>query len=100
MSVGPVIFQYGAEVSSPAPEATSQGLLMLAGQISGIIFIFGMDFFRTASGSMTPFLWVLIALAVLNIVFALMLKESDDCGGGSLGRLNTDGLKQGVVIQI
>ena len=76
MSVGPVIFQYGAEVSYPAPEATSQGLLMLAGQISGIIFIFGMDFFRTASGSMTPFLGVLIALAVLNIVFALMLKES------------------------
>jgi VIT1/CCC1 family predicted Fe2+/Mn2+ transporter len=35
-----------------------------------------MDFFRTDSGSMTPFLWVLIALAVLNIVFALMLKES------------------------
>jgi len=80
MSVGPVIFQYGAEVSYPAPEATSQGLLMLAGQISGIIFIFGMDFFRTASGSMTPFLGVLIALAVLNIVLALMLKESSMIG--------------------
>jgi len=49
---------------------------MLAGQISGIIFIFGMDFFRTASGSMTPFLVVLIGLAALNIVFSLMLKES------------------------
>jgi MFS family permease len=80
MSIGPVIFQYGAEVSYPAPEATSQGLLMLAGQISGIIFIFGMDFFRTTSGSMTPFLGVLIALAVLNIVFSLMLKESPMIG--------------------
>ena len=80
MSSGPVIFQYGAEVSYPAPEATAQGLLMLAGQISGIIFIFGMDFFRTASGSMTPFLGVLIALAVLNIVFSLMLKESPMIG--------------------
>jgi Na+/melibiose symporter-like transporter len=76
MSAGPVIFQYGAEVSYPAPEATSQGLLMLAGQLSGIIFIFGMDVFRGASGSMTPFLWVLIALAAANIVFAFKLEES------------------------
>jgi MFS family permease len=80
MSAGPVIFQYGAEISYPSPEATSQGLLMLAGQISGIIFIFGMDFFRTASGSMTPFLVVLIGLAALNVVFSLMLKESPMIG--------------------
>ena len=43
MAGAPICFQYGAEVSYPAPEATSQGLLLLAGQISGIIFIFGMD---------------------------------------------------------
>jgi len=76
MSVGPVVYQYSAEVSYPAPEATSQGLLVLAGQISGIIFIFGMDMFRTESGSMTPFLLVMIALAVVNIVLAALLKES------------------------
>ena len=76
MSAGPVIFQYSAEVSYPSPEATSQGLLMLAGQISGIIFIFGMDFFRTESGSMTPFLVVLIALSFLNIGLSFVLKES------------------------
>ncbi|MBW1891303.1 MAG: MFS transporter, partial [Deltaproteobacteria bacterium] len=51
MSIAPVAFQYGTEISYPAPEATSQGVLMLAGQISGIIFIFGMDMFRTESGS-------------------------------------------------
>jgi len=76
MSVAPVVFQYSAEISYPAPEATSQGLLMLAGQISGIIFIFAMDFFRSASGSMRPFLIVLIALALFNIVLSLFLKES------------------------
>jgi len=76
MSVGPVVYQYSAEVSYPAPEATSQGLLVLAGQISGIIFIFGMDMFRTESGSMTPFLLVMIALAVVNIILAALLKES------------------------
>jgi MFS family permease len=76
LSAAPVIFQYAAEVSYPSPEATSQGLLMLAGQIAGIIFIFGMDYFRTDSGSMTPFLIVLIGLALGNILLSLMLKES------------------------
>ena len=82
MSVGPIIYQYSAEISYPAPEATSQGLLTLSGQISGIIFIFGMDIFRTESGSMTPFLLVMIALASVNIILALMLKESHMIDGG------------------
>ncbi len=76
LSGGPVIYQYSAEITYPAPEATSQGLLTLAGQISGIIFIFGMDMFRTDSGSMTPFLLVMMALAFFNIILALNLGES------------------------
>ncbi len=76
MSIGPVIFQYGTEIGYPAPEATSQGMLMLAGQISGILFIFGMDMFRTESGSMTPFLLVMIVLWLFNILLSFMLKES------------------------
>ena len=80
MSAGPVIYQYSAEVSYPSPEATSQGLLMLAGQISGIIFIFGMDLFRSESGSMTPFLIVLIVLSLINIALSFMIKESSMIG--------------------
>jgi MFS family permease len=76
MSSGPIIYQYGAEITYPAPEATSQGLLTLSGQISGIIFILAMDTFRTGSGSMTPFLLVMIALASVNIALAMMLRES------------------------
>ncbi len=76
MSAGPIMYQYGAEITNPAPEATSQGMLTLSGQISGIIFIFAMDLFKTESGSMTPFLLVMIAMASLNIVLAFSLKES------------------------
>jgi MFS family permease len=76
LSGAPVIFQYAAEASYPSPEATSQGVLMLSGQIAGIIFILGMDYFRTESGSMTPFLIVLIGLSLFNILLSLMLKES------------------------
>ena len=72
----PVVYQYSAEICLPAPEATSQGLLLLAGQVSGILFIFGMDWFRSPSGAMTPFLIVLVALSVVNIILALLMRES------------------------
>lgn len=76
MSVGPIIYQYAAEISYPAPETTSQGVLTQVGQISGIFFIYGMDMFRSESGSMTPFLLVMMALAAVNIILSLMLRES------------------------
>ena len=76
LSAAPVIFQYAAEASYPSPEATSQGVLMLSGQIAGIIFILGMDYFRSQSGSMTPSLIVLIGLALVNILLSIRLKES------------------------
>jgi predicted MFS family arabinose efflux permease len=55
LSSGPIGFQYGAEIARPTPEGTSNGLLLLMGQISGIALIFGMDSFKIATtGSMTP----------------------------------------------
>ena len=76
MSAGPIFYQYSAEVSYPAPEATSQGLLVLAGQVSGLAFIYGMDAFRAESGSMTPALLVLIALSIGNVLLTTRLRES------------------------
>jgi MFS family permease len=78
MSAYPIGFQYSAEVSYPAPEATSQGLMVMAGQVSGILFILGMDAFRTgAEGSMT---WSMVGFIVLTgalIALSLMLRESE-----------------------
>ena len=77
LSAGPVGFQYGAEVTHPAPEGTSNGLLLLMGQISGIIFILGMDGFKSPeTGSMTMPLIVLIGLMVLSLLFCTRLKEA------------------------
>lgn len=76
MAAGPIGYQYGSEITFPAPEATSQGLLVLAGQISGIIFIFGMDMFRTENGSMTPFMLIFIGLMLINVVLCMFIKES------------------------
>ncbi|MBT6612104.1 MAG: MFS transporter, partial [Deltaproteobacteria bacterium] len=86
MSVGPIVYQFGAEVTHPIPEGTSNGLLNMAGQLSGIIFIFGMDMFKDAkTGSMTTILLVLLALKVCNVFFSNKLVDSDlikeDVGG-------------------
>ena len=77
LSAGPVGFQYGAEVTYPAPEGTSNGLLLLMGQVSGIAFILGMDSFKDpATGSMTMSLLALIGLMILCLIFGVQLKEA------------------------
>jgi MFS family permease len=76
LSAAPICYQYGAEICYPAPEATSEGLLLLAGQISGIIFIFGMDILTAASASKTPAMLVFMALMIVSAFLMLKLKES------------------------
>ena len=77
LSAGPIGFQYGAEIARPTPEGTSNGLLLLMGQISGILFIFGMDAFKSpATGSMTTSLLVLIGLLFVGLLVATRLRES------------------------
>jgi MFS family permease len=78
LSAGPIGFQYGAEITYPAPEGTSNGLLLLMGQISGIIFILGMDAFKSPeTGAMTGPLLVLIGLLILCLFLSARLKEAE-----------------------
>lgn len=84
LAAGPIGFQYGAEVAYPAPEGTSNGLLLLIGQISGIAFIFGMDSLKSpGTGSMTLPLVILIGLMVLGLLLCTRLKESALMTGGA-----------------
>ncbi len=77
LSSGPIGFQYGAEVTFPVSEGTSNGFLLLMGQISGIAFIFGMDSFKSpVTGSMTAPLLVMIILMLLSFIFSFRLRES------------------------
>lgn len=77
LSSGPIGFQYGAEITYPASEGTSNGMLIMMGQISGIAFIFGMDSLKSHStGSMTRSLVFLIGLMLLSILISFRLKES------------------------
>ncbi len=77
LSSGPIGFQYGAEITYPASEGSSNGLLLMMGQISGIAFIFGMDMFKSkADGSMGNPLLVLIGLMAISLIASFRLKES------------------------
>ena len=77
LSAGPIGFQYGAEITFPTSEGTSNGLLILAGQISVIAFIFGMDSFKSPqNGSMTNPLIVMIVLSAFCLLLSTQLKES------------------------
>ena len=77
LSSGPIGFQYGAEVTFPVSEGTSNGFLLLMGQVSGIAFIFSMDWFKSpATGSMTLPLSVLCMLMLLSFLLSAKLRES------------------------
>jgi len=74
MSAGPIGFQYAAEVSYPAPESSSQGLLLLAGQISGMVFtalMSGQD-----NRWLGPVMVVFSVLSLLSLTLVLMIGES------------------------
>jgi MFS family permease len=74
MSAGPIGFQYAAEVSYPAPESASQGILLWIGQLTGMIFV--------AVMSMNNKLFlgkVMMAFSVLSIIslaVVFFLRES------------------------
>ncbi len=78
LSAGPLGFQYGAEITYPAPEGTSNGLMLLVGQISGIIFILAMDIFKNpTTGSMSTPLTVLIVFMFIALALSTRLKEAE-----------------------
>jgi cyanate permease len=78
LSAGPIGFQYGAEITFPASEGMSNGLLLMMGQFSGVIFIIGLDMFKSpVNGSMNLPLSALIILMVVSLIFSTRLKESD-----------------------
>lgn len=74
MSAGPIGFQYAAEISAPAPETASQGLLLLAGQISGLVFVALMSVNANAMlpNVMRSFTW----LSLIAFVIVFFPKES------------------------
>ncbi|HLO60231.1 MAG TPA: MFS transporter [Bacteroidales bacterium] len=74
MSAGPIGFQYAAEVTSPAPESVSQGILLWVGQLTGMIFVFAMSYRSNHFLGLT--MNVFFALSILTFIMVLFVKES------------------------
>jgi hypothetical protein len=74
MSAGPVGFQYAAEVSRPAPESTSQGILLWVGQLTGMLFVAAMSV--NNNQYLGNIMIAFLALSVVSFVIVLFLRES------------------------
>jgi MFS family permease len=62
----PIGLTYGADITYPVPEETSTGVLMLIGQISGILFVFLPDKF---------FMLIMAGIFVIAAIFIILMKD-------------------------
>lgn len=74
ISIAPIGLQYVAEVTYPAPEGTSAGLLQLFGQMS-VVFVFLMGAMRSANGAFTPSLLLAIGLLLVMVGVITQMKD-------------------------
>jgi len=77
MGLAPILFQHGAEVAYPAKEGTSFGLILMAGQISGIVFVYLFDLTNGAFGNVLMPMVGIIVLTLIQFPVSLFMKESD-----------------------
>ena len=75
MGAAPVSAQYATEKCYPAPEATSAGLLTLAGQLS-VVAISAMGWSNEQFGSFTPSLLILAGGLVVCVILLALMTES------------------------
>ena len=75
VGAAPILFQYAAEITLPAPEGTSSGLLNLAGQVS-VVFVYAMQWLRGADGSFTVPLLAAAGLLAVSPALLVRLRES------------------------
>jgi Na+/melibiose symporter-like transporter len=76
MSLAPIGYQYAAEITFPAPEGTSNGLMNLAGQIS-VVFVYAMEALKSPDGSFTVSLIFLAILTIASGLSVAFIKESN-----------------------
>jgi MFS family permease len=74
IGVSPIGFQYGAEITHPTPEGTSNGLIQLFGQILSV-FAYVMVTLKSANGAFTPSLLLAIGLLIMSMIAISQMKD-------------------------
>jgi MFS family permease len=77
LSAGPVALEYAVDLTKPVPEATSNGMLMMVGQIGGIIFILFFEGF-TLGGDYFPALLLEAIFLLATLILVFFLKENSN----------------------
>ncbi len=75
LGAAPVTLEYAVDITKPVPEASSNGILMMVGQIGGIIFILGLADFTLPSGDYLPALLLEAILLTIALVLSFFLKN-------------------------
>ena len=77
MGVAPILFQHGSEVAYPVQEGTSLGMILLMGQISGVLIVYVFDVLKNLSGAVVLPMLLIVAATILELPIVLKIKESD-----------------------
>ncbi len=75
LSAGPVGLEYAVDITKPVPEASSNGMLMMIGQIGGILFILSFENV-TKNGDYWPALLIQAVFLVIAVIISFFLKET------------------------
>ncbi|MFW9781970.1 MAG: MFS transporter [Candidatus Heimdallarchaeota archaeon] len=74
LSAGPVGLEYAVDVTKPVPEASSNGMLMMIGQVGGILFILSLEEVKIA-GDYWPALLIQAILLLVAFIITFFLKD-------------------------
>ena len=77
LGAAPVALEFAVDLTKPVPEASSNGMLMMFGQVGGIIFILGLaDLTLPPNNDLLPALIIQAILFTITIIlFLLFIKE-------------------------
>jgi MFS family permease len=74
LGASPIALEYAVDATKPVPEVSSNGILMMSGQIGGIIFIIGLEDL-TLNGTYFPALIIQAILLLVCFVLGFFLEE-------------------------
>jgi len=74
IGVSPIGFQYGAEITRPTPEGTSNGLIQLFGQTSSV-FAYVMVVLKGTNGAFTPSLLLAVGLIIACVIVITQMND-------------------------
>jgi len=76
MGVAPILFQHGSETAYPIQEGTSLGIVLLMGQISGVLFVYIFEACKDLSGSTVLPMLLIVAATLVELPIILRMKET------------------------